>query len=61
MLMHHFAAVDEAVAQSILPESHPDALETPLEAARRFLELSREDRVVNAAADDSGAVSLSST
>jgi AcrR family transcriptional regulator len=44
MLMHHFAAVDEAVARSILPESHPDALHTPLEAARRFLELSREDR-----------------
>jgi AcrR family transcriptional regulator len=44
MLMHHFAAVDEAVARSILPESHPDALQTPLEAARRFLELSREDR-----------------
>jgi AcrR family transcriptional regulator len=44
MLMHHFAAVDAAVAQSILPESHPDALQTPLEAARRFLELSREDR-----------------
>jgi AcrR family transcriptional regulator len=44
MLMHHFAAVDEAVARSILPESNPDALHTPLEAARRFLELSREDR-----------------
>jgi AcrR family transcriptional regulator len=44
MLMHHFAAVDEAVARSILPESHPDPLHTPLEAARRFLELSREDR-----------------
>ena len=44
MLMHHFAAVDEAVARSILPESDPDPLHTPLEAARRFLELSREDR-----------------
>jgi AcrR family transcriptional regulator len=44
MLMHHFAAVDEAIARSILPESNPDPLHTPLEAARRFLELSREDR-----------------
>ena len=44
MLMHHFAAVDEAVARSILPESNPDPLHTPLQAARRFLELSREDR-----------------
>jgi AcrR family transcriptional regulator len=44
MLMHHFAAVDAAVARSILPESNPDPLHTPLQAARRFLELSREDR-----------------
>jgi AcrR family transcriptional regulator len=44
MLMHHFAAVDAAVARSILPESSPDPLHTPLQAARRFLELGREDR-----------------
>jgi AcrR family transcriptional regulator len=44
MLMHHFAAVDAAVARSILPESNPDPLHTPLQAARRFLELSPEDR-----------------
>jgi AcrR family transcriptional regulator len=44
MLMHHFASVDEAVAQSIALDSNPDPLATPLEAARRFLGLSREDR-----------------
>jgi AcrR family transcriptional regulator len=44
MLMDHFAAVDEAIARSIMPESAPDPIDTPLEAARRFLELSREDR-----------------
>ncbi len=44
MLMHHFAAVDEAIALSIIRESNPDPVATPLGAARRFLELSREDR-----------------
>lgn len=43
MLLDHFAAVDQAIARSISLDD-ADPLTTPLEAARRFLELSPEDR-----------------
>jgi len=44
MLMDRFAAVDEAMARTAHPSEPRDAVQTAREAAKRYLELSREDR-----------------
>ena len=44
MIMHRFAAVDEAMGRIAGPEGPGDPMQTAHYAATRFLELSREDR-----------------
>jgi AcrR family transcriptional regulator len=44
MLMDRFAAVDEAMSRTAHPSEPRDPVQTAREAARRYLELSREDR-----------------